>query len=101
MDGFQSFPADFARVDDKTSDHTAFGVGGVCLDPSSMRWKASPYSAVDEGLDSCSWCCELVRGENFTVLISDKCEIGVDLFEEPCRGTSWNCSAQAEFVRWL
>ncbi len=81
MAGFQSFLADFARVDDEVSDHTAFGVGGVCFDSTSMRWMASPYSAVDKGLDSCSWCCELVRGENFTVRISDKCEIGMDLFE--------------------
>ncbi len=81
MDGFQSFLADFARVDDEVSDRTAFRVGSVCFNPSSMRWKASPYSAVDEGLDSCSWCCELVQGENFTVRISDKCEIGMDLFK--------------------
>ncbi len=81
MDKFQSFLADFARVDDGVSDHTAFGVGGVCVDPSSMQSKASPYSTVDEGLDSCSWCCELVRGENFTVQISDKSEIGMDLFK--------------------
>ena len=36
MDAFESFLANFARVDDEVADCTAVGVVGICLYPSSM-----------------------------------------------------------------
>jgi len=67
MDALQSFLADFTRVEDEVVDRTTLRVCCVCLDPSSVGWKTSSYSAIAECLDSRSWCCELIWRENLTV----------------------------------
>jgi hypothetical protein len=67
MDALQSFLADFTRVENEVVDRAAFRVRCICLDPSSMGWKASADSAIEKCLDSHSWRCKLIWGENFAV----------------------------------